>query len=632
MGIIDGGGVARLGLAVTFGFSLVLLAIEAARFDRPSMAVAPGILGVLASPVVMAYVGTHGGDPGWLMTALPTMLLGGGAFFAAMAAQVAAIFGVKQVERRAPVVAAGVAGAAAPAAAFLQEVDDTHGGRVEPSFTAADLPPEPIEVDDAPVPEFGAGIEEISEEPTPANLHAMGAAPLAAEKPTYSPAEAISSNWGRGAPEMVQPAAIGSDEYVWDMMASQEVRMGPDIAALFAVDDLRMATPDVLRDAVAPDSLDDFDEAILGGSQPETGRFDVELATVKGDRVRLQGRRQVDHEGILVRLEVSAQHEGHAPVGAAAAAAPLTAAAPPMMTRSRKRRERQAAENPLAALETGAIVPFFQPIVRLSDRKIIGFEALARWILPDGSARDAESFVGQIIQHGRGLELAQQVIDRAAAELAAWIEAEGTQGQFVSINIAAADLPNQGLSKIIRSAVREHQLPPGALVVELTEDKIQASQSKAMQAAKAVRDAGASLAIDDFGVGYSTLNRLAQFRFDLVKVDRSIVTTISAQKKQRSLFKAILQTAKKSGAPVIAEGVEDEETAELLTELGCEFGQGFLFGGAEPVDGGAQQPASSGPDGQQQSETAQFHQAEAPTGPLGGAGPTNRRSKVGDLR
>ena len=246
----------------------------------------------------------------------------------------------------------------------------------------------------------------------------------------------------------------------------------------------------------------------------------------------------------------------------------------------------------------------------------MGFEALARWELPDGTVREASEFIGELIEEGRGPDLARIVVDQAAAELSAWVKAEPGLGQFVAVNIAAADMPKEEVAEIIGSAVRRHDLPAGALVVEITEDRIQASQSRALAAAKAIRQAGASLAVDDFGVGYSTLGRLSKFRFDIVKLDRSLIEGLSSSKKQRSVIRAMLSAAEKAGAPVVAEGIEDEATAEVLVELGCDFGQGFLFGKAEKV-GGNEVPTQP-----------QQPQADASAG----APPVRGQPRPGDLR
>lgn len=411
--------------------------------------------------------------------------------------------------------------------------------------------------------------------------------------PAFEPAEQyqepVSSHWGARNTSVVPAPIVAPDEYVWDQLAEQEVKVGKEFSGMFGLPDGLIATPDVLRDAVAPGSLDDFDDQILGGRAPQTGRFDIELAVAAGGVVRLEGRRQVDHDGLLLRIEAMAQQVKAAPKPAsqqsAQTAAPLTASRPGA-------RGAKAQGDLEGAIERGEIEAHFQPIVRLADRVTVGFEALARWRQMDGTVVEAKDFVPELMKLGKGMDLAELVLNLAARELSAWIAAEPGQGQFVAVNISAADLPKDEIALIVQKSVKAYALPPGALVVELTEDKIQASQSKALAAAKAVRQAGASLAIDDFGVGYSTLNRLSKFHFDLIKTDRSLIADLSG-KKARAFMKTLLETAQKQGAPVIAEGIENEETAQMLAEMGCAFGQGYLFGRAEAL--GAPAPAEPAP-------------------------------------
>ena len=243
----------------------------------------------------------------------------------------------------------------------------------------------------------------------------------------------------------------------------------------------------------------------------------------------------------------------------------------------------EAAQDALAALDRGEVTAHFQPIVRLAGRDTVGFEALARWRRPSGEALDAQDFVPHLVRAGRGLDLAERVATDAARALAA---APG-QGRFVSVNIAASDLDHDGLARLIARLVTEHRLPPGALVIELGEDRILAKTEAALAAAKAICEAGARLAVDDFGVGHANLARLAKFRFDLVKTDASLARAATTDETARATLRSVIAVAHEAKIPVIAEGVEDEETARLLEGLGCDLGQGYLFGRAVPAMGGS---------------------------------------------
>lgn len=572
-GVIDGGPFMRLGLAATFGLTILCLLVELIRRDRASLVVAPGLIAIMASPVAMSMIANSAAGS-WLAVAAPIMLLAAGGVYAAVAALAVLAFGgagATEAGATHPVSPTMTPMVATPTAAF-QEVAD------EPAPAAPMMQEVPAA---EPEPPMTAGpispVDEPRAHPEPVR-HDYAVAP---QPPALNDAaEPVSAQWGRTDADAGFGPLVASDEYVWDQMADQEVKAGDGFLGLFAIADGQAASPDQLRNAVAPGSLDQFDDQILGGPQPVTGRFDVELSTVDGARIRVEGRRQVDQDGILNRIEAVGQELAAAPVQPAPRSALAASAAPLAATRRRGRRSN--GQDLMTAFEAGEIRAHFQPIVRLADRVTVGFEALARWHQPDGSVVEAGDFVPELIKKGKGIDLVSLIVGQAARELADWIAAEPGQGQFVSVNIAASDLPKDELATIIKDAVSTYALPAGALVVELTEGRIKASQSKALAAAKSVRQAGASLAIDDFGIGYSTLGRLAKFNFDLIKTDRSLIADLSG-KKARRFMKTLLATAHKQGAPVIAEGVEDEETAAILTEMGCEFAQGFLFGRAEPL-------------------------------------------------
>lgn len=685
LGFVPGGwALARLGMAVAIGLSLALLSLEIIRGDRPTLVVAPGLLMVLGAAPAMVGVASLDGPQSLALTLSPLALLAFGTVAAVFAAQFVA--GKAAAAASAPIAVRRTAGlgAVAGATAMLREYadDDDADGQYAPQrhhehdhhhadadrghghdagryrgFAAAE----------EPAPDTSFGGPRLQRDLPVARRE--GAGRYDTSHLHDGATEPVSARWGTDQNKATPDAlTVAPDEYIWDMMADREVRMGAAFAGLFDLAGSRIATPDVLRDAVANESLAEFDDEVLGGAHPATGRFHLDLRTTSGRRVHLVGRRQADHDGLLLRIE--AQAEGlaaaaHVPparpslleaagvaggTGAAlaatrpgrgnkkaqsqpqtaqastaepaaeapfvaeprdlgrkgakgkanarparggkaetknqqAAAVPAAAAAAPGMMR--RRPSAGAAAAAVDALNEGAIEAHFQPIVRLADRRTVGFEALARWRRPDGEVVEPAGFIDEIVAAGRGLDLARLVIDQAAAELAGWIEAEPGQGQFVSVNIAAADLPRDGLAEIIGEAVERHRLPPGALVIELTEGKIQASQAQALAAARAVRAAGASLAIDDFGAGYSNLARLSKFRFDLIKTDRSMLDGIVQDRRRRAAIKSLIGTAAKAQAPVIAEGIEDEETASILAELGCDFGQGFLFGRPEPIGGAA---------------------------------------------
>ena len=619
LGLYDGERAVALALVGVAVFAAVAVVFDAARGDRSALLLAPGVLLAALSPALMAVVGPASGLP---MVTAPVLALAVGTILAALAALATAAAPAPKAPR-AP------KRAAAPSYrdehAFFGEVQDGPGrpapvtapitapvtAPVTMPLASAPPPPEP-----RPEPRSAPRVRPVGTPPlfqpailsggpdaaeTGAAIGTAGAfgagfaATLDGGHGAIEAADPASSHWGGGMDDAVPPLQPMNDEYVWDALATPELRAGDDVLRLFDARDAAQLAPEALRAALAPSSLPAFDQDVLGGGDPRTGRFAVPLTLASGRTLVFEGDRQVDQDGILARLagrfeeSRGAAHVAHTAHAAPAAAAPL-AAAPldaPLSASGPDGTGHEAAR----ALARGEVNAHFQPIVRLSDRQTVGFEALARW--PRGARTlEADDFVPDLVAAGRGLDLAQRMIDQAARELSDWLRAQPGQGQFVSVNIAAADLPRKGLAGLVQDAVAAYDLPPGALVIEMGEDRIKASGAAALQAAKAVRSAGASLAVDDFGTGHANLARLAKFRFDMVKTDRSLVSPLT--KKSRQVIGSAVAAARKAGVPVVAEGVEDEETAQALAQMGCDFAQGYLFGRPEPTQGGQAQGSMPG--------------------------------------
>ncbi|ADM09408.1 sensory box/GGDEF domain/EAL domain protein [Parvularcula bermudensis HTCC2503] len=614
---VRGEEIAALSLSATVLVMGVLIVVEFLRRDMGTIAVAPGLLAAMGALPAIAIAGREPATMTVLTAMLPVFLLSGGVGFSALVAlwvvKPTAATTDQAPQKQREVGPSPFEPAAEPVLAELS----SEGSYAERREAAERL---------GRAPRPGGRAEPEEEAPV--------AAPPRARRGSYdeAPMEPVSALWGRGEgpfdPEDRRPVRaldIAPDSYVWDQFAAREVRIGQDFASAFLVDAGRLATPDVLRDGVDADSLDAFDDHVLGGADPVTGPFDIDILSRHGDAFRLHGRRVTDHEGLLTRIEAHLAAAGpdhrlaappqdqqlaarggreapedlragrrgptgypsFAPRSTKATSTPSAekALAPRPMQRAARKAEAGDETDPLAALEAGAIGPWFQPIVSLDDRRVVGLEALARWTLPNGEVREANGFIDAILAADRGLDLVRRMVDEAAQTLRDWIEREGSAGQFVAVNLAAEDLAKDDVARIVKKAVADYALPDGALVMELSEGQVKATPSKALAAAKAIRRAGASLAIDDFGVGYSTLSRLSKFRFDIIKLDKSLLEGLSGPRNRRArqALQSILATARKSGAPVVAEGIEDDDTAELLRELGCEFGQGFLFGEAAPA-------------------------------------------------
>nr|WP_241735780.1 EAL domain-containing protein [Aquisalinus flavus] len=240
-------------------------------------------------------------------------------------------------------------------------------------------------------------------------------------------------------------------------------------------------------------------------------------------------------------------------------------------------------------LENGEFEAWFQPVVRLNDEDIAGFEALARWRRPGIAAPLLpDQFMDIAIDAGLEMDITAIILAQAAAELAAWVGSSAAQGQFVSFNVSAETLINDRLVKLVRNTIRKYDLPDGALVVELTESHVLHDQHKVLSVAKAMRQAGARIALDDLGAGQSTLGQLSKFRFDIIKTDRALLDAAQRDDHGHTLLAGLVDMAHRMGTQIIAEGAETADAVKMLQAMKCDFAQGYYFGMPEPA-GGAEQ-------------------------------------------
>ncbi len=221
----------------------------------------------------------------------------------------------------------------------------------------------------------------------------------------------------------------------------------------------------------------------------------------------------------------------------------------------------------------------YQPIVDLATGTVCGLEALARW--PQDWPHVAPSeFITIAEETGVIGALGQQVLRRALETLAGW-RADGLIGDDVcmSVNLSGRQLDDPGLAEQVRAAINSVKLPPQALKLEITESTLMQEIERTQHVFSEVCGSGVGLHLDDFGTGYSSLTALHQFPVDALKIDRSFVSTISADGEESSdvIVRSTVALAHSLGLPVIAEGIEAPDQLRRLRSLGCEFGQGYLF-------------------------------------------------------
>ena len=241
------------------------------------------------------------------------------------------------------------------------------------------------------------------------------------------------------------------------------------------------------------------------------------------------------------------------------------------------------------ALRDNQITVYYQPIVRLADGHLVGFEALARWTHPTRGLIPPSTFVPIAEASGLSGELAKiclRQVTRALPALQARAAANASHVDTprISVNISGSDLTLPNFVRDLNAIVAESGQCMDALTLELTETALVHSPSEAATALDAMRHLGFTIAVDDFGTGYSSLNYIRTLPVDVLKIDRSFVEGMSYCSTTRSIVASMLQLAGSLGLKVVGEGVETPAQHASLHELGCQLGQGYLFGHPLPLN------------------------------------------------
>ncbi|MEV6595908.1 EAL domain-containing protein [Actinoplanes sp. NPDC051346] len=224
----------------------------------------------------------------------------------------------------------------------------------------------------------------------------------------------------------------------------------------------------------------------------------------------------------------------------------------------------------------------YQPIVRLKDGAVVAVEALARWTDPIAGPVDPEVFVTVAERTGLVAAIDDFVLDRACAQAAALASAYGHPID-VHVNVSAARLGRHGLEDAVLRALKQHAVRPSRLVVEITETRRIPDLPRAVEVLHRLRQYGVRVALDDFGSGYNALAQLHSLPVDIVKLDSSLTDVDVSPDRAGALCRSVLRICAELGVSVVAEGVETPERARALAALGCELGQGYLFGQPGPA-------------------------------------------------
>ncbi|KQN26409.1 diguanylate cyclase [Sphingomonas sp. Leaf33] len=234
------------------------------------------------------------------------------------------------------------------------------------------------------------------------------------------------------------------------------------------------------------------------------------------------------------------------------------------------------------AIENGEMTLAFQPICDLSTGRITSFESLARWA-PDGVSVPPTDFIPVAEECGLILPLGRWAMDAAAQTLARWDRtAGGDCGVAVAVNLSAIQLQRDDVPTMVRRALDIHGVDGARVTLELTESAIIGDHDRIAETLKALKDLGTRLAMDDFGTGYSNLAYLQRLPINILKIDRSFISGMLADRDKVAIVRAVLSLAQALGMRTTAEGVESNELAQTLAALGCSYGQGYLY--SRPVE------------------------------------------------
>jgi len=237
------------------------------------------------------------------------------------------------------------------------------------------------------------------------------------------------------------------------------------------------------------------------------------------------------------------------------------------------------------ALDSDEIQPYFQPIYHLRGGRISGFEALARWHHPEKGLIQPDSFIPIAEEMGLISELDWRIFTRVCQTLAQWREScPDVEGISVSVNMCSDHFRHPEFPEQVMALLQRNGLEPWNITLEITETVLLGNLHTVQEVFKAFRKSGIRLSLDDFGTGYSSLSYLHRFPVDLLKIERSFVNNMESNRDSFAIIQTVCTLAGSLGLAVVAEGIENKTQYEQLSNLGCEYGQGYYMSKPVPHD------------------------------------------------
>ncbi len=229
------------------------------------------------------------------------------------------------------------------------------------------------------------------------------------------------------------------------------------------------------------------------------------------------------------------------------------------------------------AIQTCALVPYYQPKWSLAEHGLLGFEALARWKTPDGRTLSPASFEKALNDPWLAQALAEHMVREVASDYQAAVNTVNLQPRM-GINATAYELANPQFCRFLLDTLELHNVPLASFTVEVTENvMLGCEESEVFRSIHTLREAGVQIAFDDFGTGYGSLSHLATWPIDRIKFDRSMLVSALASERAMTVLKGMISTCKQLNLTVIIEGIETAQQAHLMATLGADVGQGYHY-------------------------------------------------------
>jgi EAL domain-containing protein (putative c-di-GMP-specific phosphodiesterase class I) len=235
-----------------------------------------------------------------------------------------------------------------------------------------------------------------------------------------------------------------------------------------------------------------------------------------------------------------------------------------------------------AAIQRNQIHVYFQPKISLPDGAICGVESLVRWEHDALGLLSPDDFIPAAEQSGTIVHLTRFVLASSVKQCRRW--QDSGRELRVSVNLSSRDLQDEYLPYYVLQLLKEHEIPPSRLTLEITENSVMHDIHNAIAVLECLRDIGVEISMDDFGTGHSSLAQIKNMPLNEIKIDKSFVMTLLTDEQNKSIVRTTVELAHNMGLRVVAEGVEDEETLRRICDIGCEEAQGFFLSKPVPAD------------------------------------------------